>query len=77
VTGRQAVYGPQLPSLADLWQAQAAPWNEPRCTDAEWERLTLEKHQTEAAYRARADAEFAAEFEATYPELAAEPEAEP
>jgi hypothetical protein len=77
VTGGQAAYGPQLPSVADLHQAQAAPWAEPRCSDAEWERLTLEKHQTEAAYLARVDAEFVAEFEALHPELAAELEAEP
>ncbi|HET9970359.1 MAG TPA: hypothetical protein VFQ68_19150 [Streptosporangiaceae bacterium] len=77
MTGGHAVYGPQLPSLADLHRAQAAPWNEPRCADAGWDRLILEQHQTEAAYLARVDAEFAAELEAAYPELAAEPEAEP
>jgi hypothetical protein len=77
VIGGHVAYGPQLPSVADLWQAQAAPWAEPRCSDAEWERLTLEKHQTEAAYLARVDAEFVAEFEALHPELAAELEAEP
>lgn len=77
MTGGQAAYGPQLPSVADLWQAQAAPWNEPRCSDAEWERLTVEQHQTEAAYLVRVDAEFAAELEAAHPELAAEAEAEP
>ena len=67
-----AAYGPQLPGVADLHRAQAAPWKEPRCADAEWERLILEQHQTEAAYLARVDAEFAAELEAAYPELAAE-----
>jgi hypothetical protein len=77
VTGGQAAYGPQLPSLADLHRAQAAPWAGPRATDAEWERLTAEQHQTEAAYLDRVDAEFAAEFEAAHPELVAEAEAEP
>jgi hypothetical protein len=76
VTGGQAAYGPQLPSAADLHQAQAAPWAEPRCSDAEWDRLTLEQHQTEAAYLDRVDAEFAVEFEAAHPELVAEAEAE-
>ena len=71
--GGQAAYGPQLPSQADLWQAQAAPWNEPRCSDADWERLILERHQTEAAYLARVDAGFAAEFEAANPEAGGSP----
>lgn len=76
MTGGRAAFGPQLPSMADLHQAQAAPWVEPRPTDAEWERLTVEQHQTEAAYLDRVDAEFAVEFEAAHPELAAEAEAE-
>jgi hypothetical protein len=75
VTGGHAVCGPRLPSLADLHRAQAAPWSEPRCTDAEWDRLILERHQTEAAYLVRVDAEFAAEYEAAHPEPEAEMEA--
>lgn len=77
MTGGQVVYGPQLPSVADLWQAQDAPWAEPRATGTERERLILEQHQTEAAYLARVDAEFVAEYEAAHPELVAEAEAEP
>lgn len=75
VAGGQPVYGPHLPDLADLLQAHAAPWTDPQCPDAEWERLIAESHQTEAAYLARADAEYAAEFAAEFEE--AEPEAGP
>jgi len=66
--------GPQLPSQADLWKAQDAPWiaNDAGCTNAEFDRLRLEQHQTEAAYLARIDTELARELEAKDPEPQAE-----
>jgi hypothetical protein len=66
--------GPQLPSQAGLRMAHDAPWiaNEAGCTDAEFDRLRLEQHQTEAAYLARIDAELGRELEAEDPEPEAE-----
>ncbi len=68
-------YGPQLPSLGDLYLAQDAPCeaNAAGCSDAEYGRLVLERQQTEAAYLVGYDRELARSLEAD-PEP--EPEAE-
>jgi hypothetical protein len=77
--GRLPGYGPQLPSQADLWRAQDAPCiaNEAGCTDAVYDRLVLERQQTEAAYLARIDAELARELEAESPEPEPLPDPDP
>ena len=72
--GRLPGYGPQLPSQADLWQAQASAGAVP-AADADRDRLILEHRQTADAYLARADAEYVPWLEAagTEPEAEAEP----
>ena len=74
-------YGPHWPTLAELWAAQDAPLaaHEAGCSEAEYDRLLEERHQTEAAYLEASDQELARarEAEADYFEPEAEPEAEP
>ena len=61
-----AVYGPQEPTINDLWTAQAAPHDATLagCSDAEYDRLVLEKQQTEAAYLEGYDRDFGRAVEA-------------
>jgi hypothetical protein len=51
------VYGPQFPSLDDLHRAQDAPLEADRAGsgEAEYQRLVLERQQTELAYLAGYD----------------------
>jgi hypothetical protein len=44
--------GPQFPTMQELWHAQQAPYaaHLAGCSDAEYDRLILERQQTEAAY---------------------------
>ena len=60
------VYGPQFPTLEDLGRAQEAPCaaNLAGCTDVEYDRLVLERQQTEAAYLEGYDRDLAAALEA-------------
>jgi hypothetical protein len=46
------VHGPQWPAMAELWAAQDAPIlaDTAGCSQAEYDRLVLERQQTEAAY---------------------------
>jgi hypothetical protein len=59
------VYGPRQPTRHDLWDAQAAPYdaNLAGCSDAEYDRLVLQKQQTEAAYREAHDRNLARALE--------------
>lgn len=70
------VCGPRLPELHDLCRAQDAPCeaNRAGCSDAVYDRLVLERQQTEAAYLAGYDRELDRALEAEAAE--AEPEAE-
>jgi hypothetical protein len=47
-----AACGPQFPTMEDVWRAQDAPLEADRagCSNAEYDRLVLERRQTEAAY---------------------------
>ena len=47
-----AAYGPQFPTMEDVWRAQDAPLEADHagCSNAEYDRLVLERRQTEAAY---------------------------
>jgi hypothetical protein len=57
--------GPDFPDVHDLRAAQAAPCaaNTAGCTDAEYDRLILERKQTEAAYLAGYDRALGRELE--------------
>jgi len=72
-SGQAETYGPQLPSKAELWAAQDAPLEADRagCSDAEYQRLLLERQQTEIAYREGYDRDLLRDLEAE-----TEPEAE-
>jgi hypothetical protein len=67
--------GPDFPDAEALWAAQAAPYDAwlACCSDAEYDRLVLERQQTEMAFREGCDREFVRRMEAAE----AEPEAEP
>ena len=67
-------YGPQPPSLADLYAAQDAPL-QAGLGDVEYDRRVAERIQTEAAYLDAYDRDLvrALEAEAADPELEAEP----
>lgn len=45
-------YGPQFPTMEDVWRAQDAPREADRagCSNAEYDRLVLERQQTGLAY---------------------------
>lgn len=60
------VYGPRLPELRDLHLAQDAPCeaNRAGCSDVVYDRLILERQQTEAAYLAGYDRELDRALEA-------------
>ncbi|MGH3254822.1 MAG: hypothetical protein ACRDOU_05330 [Streptosporangiaceae bacterium] len=72
-----AAYGPQFPDMEDVWRAQDAPAEADRagCSAAEYDRLVLERQQTEAAYLEGYDRELLRAREAIPDEP--EPEAEP
>lgn len=55
--------GPHLPTKAEVWAAQDRPMlaDADGCTDQEYDRLILERQQTEAAYLAGVDREIQAE----------------
>lgn len=58
--------GPDFPDMHALWAAQAAPYEAhlAGCGDAEYDRLILERAQTEAAYFEGCDRELARALEA-------------
>jgi hypothetical protein len=49
---RMIIYGPQFPDMRELWAAQDAPLqaHQAGCSDLDYDRLVLERQQTEAAY---------------------------
>ena len=61
-----AAYGPESPSIRDVWAAQAAPHdvNLAGCSDAVYEGLVLQKLQTEVAYREACDRDLVRALEA-------------
>ena len=61
-----AAYGPQFPTMEDVWRAQDAPAEADRagCSNAEYDRLVLERRQTEAAYLEGYDRDLLAAREA-------------
>ena len=71
------VYGPQFPDERDLYLAQDAPLEADRagCSEAEYQRLVLERQQTELAYLAGYDRDLARALEAAAEEPEAEAEA--
>jgi len=71
-----AADGPQFPDMEDVWRAQDATAEADRagCTAAEYDRLVLERRQTEAAYLERYDRDLLRAREAIPDEP--EPEAE-
>ena len=71
----EQIYGPRFPDERDLYAAQDAPLEADRagCSEAEYQRLVLERQQTELAYLAGYDRDLARALEAEEPE--AEPEA--
>ena len=71
-------YGPQFPTIEDLWHAQAAPYEADLagCSDAEYDRLVLERQQTEAAYLEGYDRNLMRALEADVADPEPEPEAE-
>lgn len=71
-----AAFGPQWPTMEDLWRVQGAPIEADRtgCSDAEYDRLMRERQQTEAAYLEGYDRDLLRALEAIPDEL--EPEAE-
>jgi hypothetical protein len=68
-------YGPQPPTMEDVWQARDALVlaNEAGCDDAKYERLLLDKLQTEVALR---EAEDRAILQAAAEHSEPEPETE-
>jgi len=66
VTGQPAgIHGPSFPDIHALRAAQAAPCDADLagCSDAEYDRLILERQQTEAAYLEGYDRELARDLE--------------
>jgi hypothetical protein len=61
-----AWHGPRPPAIGDLWAAQGAPHdaNVSGCSDEEYDRLVLEKQQTELAYLEAHDRDFARAWDA-------------
>jgi hypothetical protein len=70
--------GPQLPDLHDLYRAQDAPCeaNRAGCSDAVYDRLILERQQTEAAYLTGYDRDLDRVLETEAAVTEPEPEAE-
>ena len=58
-------YGLQLPTMEELWDAQAAPYDahEAGCDNATYDRLVADRQATEAAFLAGHDRQIAAEIE--------------
>lgn len=73
-----APHGPQFPTVEEFRTAQRAPHaaHLAGCTDAEYDRLVLQRHQTEAAYLEGHDRALVRAMDAEAARGELEPEAE-
>ena len=64
-SSRMNIYGPRFPDMHELWAAQDAPLqaHQAGCSDADYDRLVLERQQTEAAYLHGYDRDLMREIE--------------